>query len=124
MKIVRKNIRQLIFLFPTEDLPGIVMWSPFITLLKKNSLFRKNQIMIPSSWLKLSPTKSGSILIEIIEVEIIKTLNKFLQSELNTDKPIPLIPPIIVDNYMHLLIKDIKGGYFLPLPPKQKNILS
>jgi len=36
---------------------------------------------------------------------------------LNTDKPIPLIPPIIVDNYMHLIEKDIKGGYFLPLPP-------
>jgi len=32
--------------------------------------------MKPSSWLKLSPTKSGSILIEIIEVEIIKALNK------------------------------------------------
>ncbi|MDY0218654.1 MAG: hypothetical protein RBR14_04795, partial [Candidatus Cloacimonas acidaminovorans] len=43
---------------------------------------------------------------------------QIFQSELNTDKPIPLIPPIIVDNYMHLLGKDIKGGYFLPLPPK------
>ncbi len=32
--------------------------------------------MKPSSWLKLSPIKFGSILIEIIEVEIIKTLNK------------------------------------------------
>ena|GEM_PF-4563266 len=37
---------------------------------------------------------------------------------MNTDKPIPLIPPIIVDNYMHLLGKNIKRGYFLPLPPK------
>ena len=42
---------------------------------------------------------------------------QIFQSELNTDKPIPLIPPIIVDNYMHLIGKDIKGGYFLPLPP-------
>ena len=47
---------------------------------------------------------------------------QIFQSELNTDKPIPLIPPIIVDNYMHLLGKDIKRGYFLPLPPTQKHI--
>jgi len=32
--------------------------------------------------------------------------------------------PIIVDNYMHLIEKDIKGGYFLPLPPIENNFLS
>ncbi|HOL24544.1 MAG TPA: hypothetical protein PLN14_07445, partial [Candidatus Hydrothermia bacterium] len=32
------------------------------------------------------------------------------QTELNTDKAIPLIPPIVVDNYIHLIGKEGQGG--------------
>ena len=44
---------------------------------------------------------------------------QIFQSELNTNKPLPVIPPILVDKYMQLFGKDIKGGCFLPLPPKK-----
>ena len=39
------------------------------------------------------------------------------QTELNIDKAIPLIPPIVVDNYIPLMGKKVKWGNFLPLPP-------
>jgi len=42
---------------------------------------------------------------------------QIFQSELNTDKPLPVIPPILVYKYIQLIGKDNKGGYFLPLPP-------
>jgi len=35
---------------------------------------------------------------------------------LNTDKALPIISSIIVDNYIPLIGKKIKRGYFLPLP--------
>ncbi|HOQ83380.1 MAG TPA: hypothetical protein PLT80_03915, partial [Candidatus Syntrophosphaera thermopropionivorans] len=45
------------------------------------------------------------------------------QTELNTDKAIPLIPPIVVDNYIPLMGKKVKGGYFLPLPPNLRKYM-
>jgi len=36
---------------------------------------------------------------------------------LNTKKPFPVIPPILVDKYIQLIGMDNKGGYFFPLPP-------
>ncbi|HQB50209.1 MAG TPA: hypothetical protein PLW33_05990, partial [Candidatus Cloacimonas sp.] len=42
---------------------------------------------------------------------------QIFQSELNTMKPLPVIPPILVYKYIQLIAKDNEVGYFLPLPP-------
>ena len=47
-----------------------------------------------------------------------KIPEKIFQSKLNTNKPIPAIPLITVDNYMHFAGKDTKGEYFLSSPLK------
>ncbi|MDD3734742.1 MAG: hypothetical protein PHR67_07605, partial [Candidatus Cloacimonetes bacterium] len=46
-----------------------------------------------------------------------QNLEQIFQSELNTKKPLPNIPPILVDKYIQLIAKDNEVGYFLPLPP-------
>ena len=46
-----------------------------------------------------------------------QNLEQIFQSELNTMKPLPVIPPILVYKYIQLIAKDNEVGYFLPLPP-------
>ena len=41
-------------------------------------------------------------------------------SELNTNKPLPVIPPILVDKYMQLFGKDIKGDTFYLYHPSKR----
>jgi hypothetical protein len=38
-------------------------------------------------------------------------------SELNTKKPLPVVPSILFYEYTQPIEKYNKGGYFLPLPP-------
>ncbi|HRU48288.1 MAG TPA: hypothetical protein P5331_06920, partial [Candidatus Syntrophosphaera sp.] len=43
------------------------------------------------------------------------------QTELNTDKAIPLIPQIVVDNYIPLMGKKVKGDTFCLYHPNMMN---
>ena len=53
-----------------------------------------------------------------------KNPEQIYQTELNTDKAIPLIPPIVVDNYIPLMGKKVRGGILFAFTTQvRKNLI-
>ena len=62
------------------------------------------------------PIQDALTLIESIGVRYNQNPEQIYPIELNTDKTLPIMLLIVVDNYIPLRWKKIKGEYFSPLP--------